>query len=254
MNGRAFRLTAILAAGSITGCATLRPGAGFTDVERLVGARTPRSVHWNLGTPADREVEQRIDTLLQDELTPEAAVQIALFNNRSLQATFARLGIAQADLVQAGLLPNPVVHFAWRFAASGPGPSAEANLLLDFLQALEIPLRKRVAEAALQEAKLDVAQAVINLAADVKVAYFALQGAEQMLELRETITRATEYSAEIAARQREAGAIRRLDLSNERVEIEHLRLQDLLTAECQELAGQRGSAVCRLPDLLRIVA
>lgn len=237
MTGRAYRLTAILAAGGITGCATLRPEAVFTDVERLVGARTPRSIHWNQGTPADREVEQRIETLLQSEVTPEAAVQIALFNNRSLQATFARLGIAQADLVQAGLLPNPVVHFAWRFAAGGPGPSAEANLLLDFIQALEIPLRKRVAEAALEAVKLDVAQAVINLAADVRMAYFTLQGAEQMLELRQTVSRATEYSAEIAGRQREAGAIRKLDLSNERALYEQTKL-DLARAEVDVLADR----------------
>jgi cobalt-zinc-cadmium efflux system outer membrane protein len=235
MSGRAPGL--IVLAAIATGCATLDPGAAFLDVERLVGARTPRTIHWNQGTPADREVEERIATLLQSELTPEAAVQIALFNNRSLQATFARLGIAQADLVQAGLLPNPVVHFAWRFAASGPGPSAEANLLLDFIQALQIPLRKRVAEAALEAAKLEVAEAVIDLAADVKVAYYGLQGAEQMLDLRETITRATEYSADVAVRQREAGAIRRLDLANERALYEQAKL-DLARAEVEVLEAR----------------
>jgi cobalt-zinc-cadmium efflux system outer membrane protein len=228
---------AIVAAAGTAGCATLRPGAAFSDVERLVSTRTPRSIHWNQGTPADREVEQRIEALLVNELTPEAAVQIALFNNRSLQATFGRLGIAQADLVQAGLLPNPVVHFAWRFAASGPGPSAEANLLLDFIQALEIPLRKRVAKAALEAAKLDVAQAVVNLAADVKAAYYTLLGAEQMLDLRQTVARATQYSAEIAERQREAGAIRRLDLANEQALYEQARL-DLARAEVEVLADR----------------
>src|SRR5437867_79452 len=230
----AFGLIALLGFAGTTGCATLRPAAAFSDVERLVGARTPRSIHWNQGTPADREVEQRIDALLASELTSEAAVQIALFNNRSLQATFGRLGIAQADLVQAGLLPNPVVHFAWRFAASGPGPTAEANLLLDFLRALEIPLRKRVAKAAFEAAKLDVAHAVVNLAADVKVAYYALQGAEQMLELRRTVARATQYSAEIAQRQREAGATRRLDLANEQALYEQAKL-DLARAEVDVL-------------------
>ncbi len=230
----ALALIALLGVAGTTGCATLRPAAAFSDVERLVGTRTPRSIHWNQGTPADRDVEQRIEALLANELTPEAAVQIALFNNRSLQATFGRLGIAQADLVQAGLLPNPVVHFAWRFAASGPGPSAEANLLLDFLRALEIPLRKRVAKAALEAAKLDVAHAVVNLAADVKVAYYTLQGGEQMLELRRTIARATQYSAEIAERQREAGATRRLDLVNEQALYEQAKL-DLARAEVDVL-------------------
>jgi cobalt-zinc-cadmium efflux system outer membrane protein len=235
MNRRAVGFVAMLAAGGAGGCAPIRPGAAFSDVQRIVGARTPRTVHWNQGTPADREVEERIAALLRSELTPEAAVQIALFNNRSLQAVFARLGIAQADVVQAGLLPNPVAHFAWRFATNGAGPSAEANLLVDFIQALHIPLRKRVAEAALEAAKLEVAQAVIDLAADVKAAYFRLQGAEQMLELRQTVTRATDYAAGIAARQREAGAIRRLDLANERALHEQAKL-DLARAEAEVLA------------------
>lgn len=234
MRTRAHWLVPLLAVG-VAGCATVRPGAAVTDVEGLLRTRTARTIHWNQGTPADREVAHGIETMLQSELTPDAAVQIALFNNRSLQATFAGLGIAQADLVQAGLLPNPVAHFAWRFATGGPGPSAEVNLLLDVIHALEIPLRKRVADAALEQTKLDVAQAVINLVRDVKVAYFALQGAEQMLELRETITRATAYSAEIAARQRAAGAIRRLDLSTERALHEQAKL-DLSRAQADVLA------------------
>lgn len=224
-----------LCTGGLTGCATLGPEAAFVDVERLVHARTPGSIHRQDGTPADRAVEQRIDDLLQNELTPDAAVQIAFLNNRTLQATFERLGIAQADLVQAGLLPNPVVHFAWRFAASGPGPSAEVNLLLDLIQALQIPLRKRVGEAALEHAKLDVAHAVVDLAADVKAAYYTLQGAEQMLELRETVTRATELSAEIARRQRDAGTVRTLDLATERALHEETKLE-LAAAETAVLA------------------
>ena len=53
----AFGLIALLGVAGTTGCATLRPAAAFSDVERLVKARTPRSIHWNQGTPADREVD-----------------------------------------------------------------------------------------------------------------------------------------------------------------------------------------------------
>ena len=40
-----------------------------------------------------------------------AAVQVALLNNRGLQAVYAELGIAEADLVQAGRMRNPGFKF-----------------------------------------------------------------------------------------------------------------------------------------------
>ena len=44
---------------------------------------------------------------LTDGLTEEEAVSLALWNNAALQATLADLGLAQAELLEAGLLVNP---------------------------------------------------------------------------------------------------------------------------------------------------
>lgn len=228
---------AVLLAGGAFGCSTVRTDAVFSDVERLAGTRSPGQIHTYRGTEADREVEERIASLLESELTAEAAVQVALFNNFSLQATFERLGIAQADLVQAGLLPNPIVHLGLRLPITAPGPSAELSLVQDFIRALQIPLRKRIAAAALEEAKLDVAKAVVDLAADVKVAFYTLQGAEQMLEMHRTVVQAMEYSAELARRQREAGNIPELDFANELALFEQSRL-DLAHAEDEVVASR----------------
>ena len=60
---------------------------------------------------------EKLQALLEGELTTNAAVQIALLNNAALQATFEELGIAQAELVQAGLLKNPVFAGHVRFPA-----------------------------------------------------------------------------------------------------------------------------------------
>ena len=48
------------------------------------------------------------DASIDDGLTSQEAVAIALWNSPSFQATLADLGIARADLVEAGLLRNPV--------------------------------------------------------------------------------------------------------------------------------------------------
>jgi outer membrane protein, heavy metal efflux system len=55
------------------------------------------------------------DSSIDDGLTAQEAVAIALWNSPSFQATLADLGIARADLVEAGLLRNPVFSllFPW---------------------------------------------------------------------------------------------------------------------------------------------
>jgi len=219
----------------VTGCATIRPRAGFDDVERLMASRTSGQVAWKDG--ADGAVEERVRELLASELTPDAAVQLALLNSPALLATYERLGIAQADLVQAGLLPNPVIHASVRFAVSGPGPGAELSLLQDVIGMLVIPLRKRVAAAEFEVAKLEVAQTVIDLVTDVKAAFYALQGAQQMVELRRIVAETTQLSADIARRQHEAGNVTDLDLANEQTLAAQAKI-DLAQAEAEALAGR----------------
>jgi cobalt-zinc-cadmium efflux system outer membrane protein len=214
----------------VAGCARIRPGAGMDDVARLVGERRQAPLD-----PSTGPVAERLAALLRGELTAERAVQVALLNNRSLRALYGKLGIAQADLVQAGLPPNPVLHAGVRFAVDGPGTAVDASLLADFVSMIQIPLRKRVAGAAFEAAKLEVANAVVTLAADVKVAFYTLQGAEQMLELRETVAHATSLSAELAGRQHAAGNIADLDLAGEQALYEEERLA-LSRAEADVLA------------------
>jgi len=66
-------------------------------------------------TDEDREaVAKRTQELLSKPLGMDDAVQIALLNNRGLQASYGELGVSEADLVQAGRLPNPGFMFRSR--------------------------------------------------------------------------------------------------------------------------------------------
>src|SRR3989304_5884830 len=100
--------------GVLTGCASVPKVAGFLAVQNIIEQRIGRRVHWNQGTSEDAAVVDAVWSMLQQELTLDEAVQIALLNNRSLQATYEELGIAQADLVQAGLLRNPPFGASFR--------------------------------------------------------------------------------------------------------------------------------------------
>src|SRR5438094_321682 len=201
----------LLGAGVLAGCAHVDPNPAFRELANTVHLRTGKRVQWNRGTAEDAQAQAAVSSLLSRPLTADSAVQIALLNNRNLQATYEELGIAQADLVEAGLLRNPIFTFERRF----PGQALEADLLKEFIDILLLPLRKRIAAAQFEAAKLRVGHEILNLAGEVRAAFYEHQGDEQLVDLRKTVAEATERSAETALRMQQAGNLRNLDLATE---------------------------------------
>ena len=217
-----FMLSAIV----VIGCAQVPKEAGFGDVQTLVGKRVDYQLRWNQGTEADLEVERAIEKLLGDQLTPEAAVQIALLNNPELQAVYEELGITQADVVEAGLLENPVIFGqARRPNKSEESSNYEFGITQNFLNILMQPARKKLSAIRFEQVKLRVADEVIRLVAEVRKSYFTALGAGQIRDLRNQITAAAGSSFELAGRMHTAGNIGDLDLAKEHALYEQTRLE-----------------------------
>ena len=211
MWSRGLLSIAILSAG----CAAVNPRAGVDDLERLVAARSTLTVSWPADAAAARDVEVTIDALLAAPLTAESAMRLALLGNRTLQALYAELGVAEAELAQAGLLPNPVLDANVRLGLGPSGTGTELGLVQDLIGVLQIPLKKRVAAAKLEVAKLEVADAILTLALDAKATFYRLQGAEHLLALRRHVVEATALGRRVAERQHAAGSISDLALATE---------------------------------------
>jgi cobalt-zinc-cadmium efflux system outer membrane protein len=208
------------------GCAQVPKEAGFNDVKGLVGRRVDYNLHWNQGTEADQEVEKAIEDLLMNELTPETTVQIALLNNPDLQAVYEDLGITQADVVEAGLLENPVLFGQARFPnRSEESTNYEFGITQNFLNILMLPARKKLSAIRFEQVKLRVADEVIQLVADVRKTYFFVLGARQIRDLRNEIALAAGSSFELAQRLHSAGNIGDLDLAKENAHFEQSRLE-----------------------------
>ena len=210
----------------ITGCAQVPKEAGFNDVKGLVGQRVDYNLRWNQENEADREVEKAIDELLKNELTPEAAVQIALLNNSNLQAVYEDLGITQADVVEAGLLENPVLFGQVRFPSrSEESTNYEFGITQNFLNILMLPARKKLSAIRFEQVKLHVADKVIQLAAEVQKSYFSAMGAKQIRNMRNEITIAARNSFELAQRLHSAGNISDLELATENAHLQQMQLE-----------------------------
>jgi cobalt-zinc-cadmium efflux system outer membrane protein len=209
----------------LSGCTTVSLNAGFSDVSALVEERGGLKVFWNNGTDLDKDAAEKLTSLLKDKLTVDDAVQIGLLNNRELQAVYSDLGVAQADLVQAGLLSNPIFDGAIKWPTSGGGrPELELAVVMNFLDIFYLPLRKRVATARFEETKTRVSGMVLDFAARVRTAFLLHQANEQMLELRQTIVQALTASLEVTRRLLDAGNITDLEFARERALLESGKL------------------------------
>lgn len=104
----AFVLTALLSA-----CASLPDQNGREDVAALVKARGR-----DASPPADRHaVQTLLAELAGRPLTATDAVRLALINSPRLEATYAELGFAAADVYDAGRLSNPTLSASMLFPA-----------------------------------------------------------------------------------------------------------------------------------------
>jgi cobalt-zinc-cadmium efflux system outer membrane protein len=223
----------------LNGCVVPKT-AGFDDVSKSLAARMSYRVHWNQGTEADRQIADETRRMLSGNLTVDSATQIALFNNPELQAIYERLGVAQAEVVQAGLLRNPRLsfHYGFRILSSGLDEML-GGVVQPFLELFLMPLKKKLANAQFRRVKLEVADAVMAKVDTVAEAFYAVQAATQIVVMRRTMLEAQQAAAELAARQHEAGNINDLDLSNEQAVYTQAKL-DLARAEYQVLADRES--------------
>ena len=166
-------------------------------------------------------------------MTVETAVQIALLNNRSLQATFEEIGLSAADLIEAATIPNPKIDLAIRFPDKPPsGTYIDYSAALDFLSIIMIPLKKRVAKDQLEAVALRVADETLELVSQVKGAFYSLQASQQLLKRFKLIADTSAASLDLAQRQHEAGNITDLAMAQQQASYSRSRL-DVATTEAE---------------------
>lgn len=208
----------LVATSLLAGCASVNPRPAFVDAQSKVGERTGHETRWIRSAEEADTVAALVRQLLARELTAEGAAQVALLNNRALQAEYEEIGIAQADLAQAGLLSNPTLDLTVGFPDHPEAPVVVGGgLVQDFLDFLVRPLRKKVAAAQLEQTKLRIGDEMLRLVARTKSTFYTLQARQQLVSRLELVLEINAAAAELAKRQHEAGNVNDLDLVNQEV-------------------------------------
>jgi outer membrane protein, heavy metal efflux system len=154
------------------------------------------------------------DASIDDGLTSQEAVAIALWNSPSFQATLADLGIARADLVEAGLLRNPVFSllFPW-----GP-KQLEWTLQFPFEALWQRPRRVAAAQLNAQAVGERLVWDALTLVAQTRAAHAEALIADRRLQLTIEVTDLVQRLTGITEARLRAGDISELEARSARTD------------------------------------
>ena len=197
----------------------------FSEVKEEIAQLTNEKIYWD--SSINNAVETvSVEELLQQELTEDFVVQIALLNNQSLQSFYESLGIAKANLAQAALLKNPIFSFANEFSTqSAITDRISIGLFQNFLDLLLIPLKKKAAQSELETTKFNLISKILGVITETKIAFYSLQASEKIWNLKKEILLATSLSYEASQKLFQAGNIKELTVSMERSLYEQAKLE-----------------------------
>jgi outer membrane protein TolC len=199
-----MRLTTLASAALLlAGCASFSPDGGVDRVSELTKERIGQSVAVQRSQSDAGSARGRVSELLKTPLNADSAVELALLNNRGLQAQLGDLGIAEADLVRAGRLRNPT--FSFGRLAGGGAVEIDRSIMFDILGLLTMPLARQVEQRRFEQAQYQAALDTVGLAADVRRAYFEAVTSQQLVTYFKQVRDTAEASNDLARRMVQAG-------------------------------------------------
>jgi len=181
---------------------------------------------------------------LENGLSEDEAVAVALWNNPQFQADLAALGFARADMIEANMLANPV--FSLFFPVGPKLLETKLNLPIDVLW--QRSHRKAAAKADAQRLAESLIEHGLGLIRDVQATYADLWLAQQRAILIEKESQIRGEMAEIAKARLKAGDVSELEASVALVD--SLQATDAMMRASTQVSvlKQRLSALLGLPS------
>lgn len=209
------RLLAVSASVLLSACQTFSPDGGLGPVAAFTNQELGKDIVAIDSDASALTARTAIERLLKRTLTADAAVQIALLNNRGLQAAFNELRIAEAAMIGESLPPNP--SFSLTRISGSAELEIERQVVASILALATLPARSEVAADRFRQAQLRAVEETLRLAAETRRAYYRAVAARQLVEFLAQAQSAAESAAQLAKRLGETGAMNKLDQAREQV-------------------------------------
>lgn len=196
-------------AAATTSCAITQPPPQSGIADRI---RAGSGAEARLETAAAPGRPPSVD--VGDGVSGDEAVALALWNNAAFQVAVSQLGFARADLVEAGLLANPVLSLLFPL---GP-KQLEATLRWPAEILWERPRRVAAAQLSLEVAASNLVQSGLDLALSVRLAHTDLALALDRQRLATDTAAALRRIDELTQSRLAAGDIGTLDARIARID------------------------------------
>jgi outer membrane protein TolC len=237
--GRAGLVASAFVTLLLTGCASFSPDAGMGAVSGIAAAELGKDALKIDSEAAAAAGGARVRRLLASTLSADAAVQIALLNNRGLQAAYNELGLAEAASVEASLPPNPALSIS---RISTPVElDIERRIVADILALATLPARANIAADRFRQAQLRAAEETLGVAAEARRNYYRAVASRQLVTFLRQASSAAETAAKLAKQLGETGAMNKLDQAREQAFYVDITTQ--LAAARQHAASQREALI-----------
>lgn len=205
----------LLAATLLSGCAGFSRDRGMD----AVTAMTKSSLNMDAAALSSDDdlvaARSAVAALLKRPLTADAAVQIALLNNRELQAAYNELGIAEAVRVRASLPSNPRVSLS-RIAGGGAF-EIEGQVVANLLSLATLPARADVAKDRFRQAQLRAVQSTLQTAFEARRTYVDTVASGQLVAFLKQAQSSAEAAVELSKRLGESGTMTKLDQARNQI-------------------------------------
>lgn len=212
---RAAPLAAAALALAVSGCAQFSADGGLSAVADITAA----SIRKDIAAPASEAtataVQDRVRGLLRGPLSADAAVQVALLNNRGLQASYDELRFAEASAIGDSLPPNPV--FGLSRISGGGAVEIEGQIAANILALATTPARSAIAADRFRQAQLTAALDTLRIAAETRRAYLRAVASRELAGLLAQAKSTAEATSELAMQLKQSGALNTIDQSREQV-------------------------------------
>ncbi|PWB58207.1 MAG: copper resistance protein [Bradyrhizobiaceae bacterium] len=233
--GRLRPSASLLAALLLGGCAGFSPDGGMDLVKEVAAVELGKQAAALRSEEDAAAARDAVARLLARTLTAETAVQVALLNNRGLQAAYNELGLAEAARLQASLPPNPTISVE-RISSSAE-IEIEKRIVANILALLTLPARAEIASDRFRQAQLRAADETLRVAQEARRAYHRAVAARELAHFLGESQSAAEAASRLSQRLGESGAVNKLDQAREQVFYAELTAQ-LATAR-QRAASER---------------
>ncbi|MEO7581219.1 MAG: TolC family protein, partial [Massilia sp.] len=238
MAGRCALATIAIAA--LTACGTLPPGQGLNQVSALTAERIGQPLPATANETDQHALAQVTKDILSKPISADDAVRLAVLNSPTLRSSYASVGIAQADLMQAGRLSNPSLTF--QRTRAGAQVEIERSLGFNLVNLLTAPLARRIETGRFEQTRLLVASQVIAHAAQTRSAYYSALAARQEAQYARQVSDSAGAGAELAMQMNKVGNMSGRELAREQAFAAEARAA-LLKAELQANTAREALTV-----------